>query len=101
MEHHPLEHPGAFAEALRRGGATLDVVRGFAGDTYPESLAGYDGLIVMGGPMSVGDDDRHPWLGAERALIARAIDVDLPTLGVCLGSQLIAAVAGASVARGP
>ncbi len=90
-----------FADALRRAGAELDVVRAFAGDRHPRALTPYDGLIVMGGPMSVGDDDVHPWLRDERALIAQAIAADTPTLGVCLGSQLIAAVAGASVTRGP
>jgi GMP synthase (glutamine-hydrolysing) len=51
--------------------------------------------------MSVGDEEEHPWLCDERALIAQAIAADIPTLGICLGSQLIAAVAGAPVAPGP
>jgi GMP synthase (glutamine-hydrolysing) len=101
LQHHPLEHCGVFGHGLRTAGATLDVVRAFAGDRYPETLASYDGLIVMGGPMSVGDDALHPWLRDERALVAQAIAADLPTLGICLGSQLIASVAGAPVARGP
>src|SRR5512140_244333 len=101
LQHHPLEHAGVFADALARGGARVDVVRSYAGERCPPTLASWDGLIVMGGPMSVGDDDVHPWLGAERALVAHAIAADTPTLGVCLGAQLIAAVAGAPVARGP
>jgi GMP synthase-like glutamine amidotransferase len=101
LQHHPLEHPGAFATALGSAGARLDVIRSFAGDRCPPTLESYDGLIVMGGPMSVGDDDAHPWLRDERALVANAIATDTPTLGVCLGSQLIAAVAGAPVAPGP
>src|SRR6185369_17374345 len=101
LQHHPLEHAGVYAETLTRAGARLDVIRAFAGDHHPPTLHGYDGLIVMGGPMSVGDDAQHPWLAAERALIAQAITADTPTLGVCLGSQLIASVAGAPVAPGP
>lgn len=101
LQHHPLEHAGVYADTLARAGARLDVVRSFAGDRHPATLAGYDGLIVMGGPMSVGDDAEHPWLADERALIAEAIAADMPTLGVCLGSQLIASVAGAPVAPGP
>lgn len=101
LQHHELEHPGAYAETLRRAGVEVEVVRSFAGDPCPRTLAAYDGLIVMGGPMSVGDDARYPWLRDERALIAAAIATDTPTLGVCLGSQLIAAVAGALVAPGP
>lgn len=101
LQHHPLEHPGVYAETLQRAGARLDVVRAFAADAYPSTLASYDGLIIMGGPMSVRDDEQHAWLRNERALIAEAITHDIPTLGVCLGSQLIAAVAGAPVAPGP
>ncbi|MBI3768411.1 MAG: type 1 glutamine amidotransferase [Deltaproteobacteria bacterium] len=101
LQHHPLEHLGAFADALGRGGARLETVRSFAGERCPATLAPYDGLIVMGGPMSVGEDDLHPWLRDERALVAQALASDTPTLGVCLGSQLIAAVAGAPVAPGP
>ena len=100
LQHHELEHPGAYAATLHRAGAEVEVVRSFAGDVCPRTLAPYDGLIVMGGPMSVGDDARYPWLRDERALIAAAIATDTPTLGVCLGSQLIAAVAGAPVAPG-
>lgn len=105
LQHHPLEHPGIFSDALTRAGARLDVVRLFEGAPCPRRLEPYDGLITMGGPMGVNDDrtDPHlvPWLPDERALLERAIDADLPTLGICLGSQLIAAVAGAEVAPGP
>ncbi len=100
LQHHPLEHPGALAATLREGGATLETVALFDGAGSPSSLAGYGGLIVMGGPMNVYEDHLHPWLQAERALIARAVEADLPTLGVCLGSQLIATVAGSEVSRG-
>jgi GMP synthase-like glutamine amidotransferase len=101
LQHHPLEHPGVFSRVLARGGATVDVVRAFAGDVCPRTLAAHDGLLVMGGPMGVGDADAYPWLADERALVAAALAADLPTLGVCLGSQLIAAVAGAPVGPGP
>jgi len=101
LQHHPLEHAGVFVETLQRDGARLEVARQFAGERCPAELAPYQGLIVMGGPMSVGDEEEHPWLLDERALIRQAIASDTPTLGVCLGSQLIASVAGAPVAPGP
>jgi len=56
-----------------------------------------DGLIVMGGPMSIADDDKYPWLAAEKAFIKEIIDQDKPVLGICLGAQLIADVLGAEV----
>ncbi len=93
------------SDALSQAGGRLDVAKLFEGAPCPRTMAGYDGLLVMGGPMGANDHLTHPdlvpWLAGERALIERAITADLPTLGICLGSQLIAAVAGAEVSRGP
>jgi GMP synthase (glutamine-hydrolysing) len=101
LQHHPLEHPGVFAAALAAAGACREIRRLDAGEACPETIAPYDGLIVMGGPMGVWDDDAHPWLGAERRLLAEVIGAGVPALGVCLGAQLLAAAAGADVRRGP
>jgi len=57
---------------------------------------GLAGLVVMGGPMNA-DDPSRPGLAAERHLLARAVDSDLPTLGICLGMQLLARSLGAQV----
>lgn len=56
-----------------------------------------DWLVVMGGPMGVDDIDEYPWLSAEKAAIARAIDRRIIVLGICLGAQLIAQVLGSGV----
>ena len=61
------------------------------------SLEGYNGLVVLGGPMSVNHVKRHPHLGAEMRLIEQALQKDLPVLGICLGAQLIAKTLGARV----
>lgn len=55
-------------------------------------------LIVMGGPISVNDEDRFPHLVDEIELIRHRIADGLPTLGICLGAQLIARALGAAVA---
>ena len=60
-----------------------------------------DLVVVMGGPMGVYDTDRYPWLDDEIAVLRRRIAADRPVLGVCLGSQLIAAALGAAVRKGP
>ncbi len=60
-----------------------------------------DGVIVLGGPMGVYETDRHPRLRSEMDLLTRALAAERPILGICLGSQLLAAVLGARVAPGP
>ena len=54
-------------------------------------------LIVLGGPISVNDADRFPFLQDEIELVRHRIDNRLPTLGICLGAQLIAKAMGAAV----
>lgn len=60
-----------------------------------------DLLLVMGGPMGVYETDAHPWIAGEITRLARRIMLDRPTIGVCLGSQMIAAAMGARVYAGP
>lgn len=73
---------------------------------YQDGFAGLDILapdlvVVMGGPMGAYDTDRFDWLAGEIAMLGARVAADRPTLGVCLGSQLIAAAMGAHVRQGP
>ena len=86
---------------FRAAGAELHVVRPYAGDAVPTSLAGYDALVVMGGKMGAGDDAEFPWLADLRALLVAAVAGATPTLGVCLGSQLLGLALGGTVERNP
>ncbi len=61
----------------------------------------FDHLVVLGGPMSVWEEARHPWLRTEKAYLERLIGAGTPVLGICLGAQLIADVLGARTYRGP
>jgi GMP synthase (glutamine-hydrolysing) len=56
-----------------------------------------DLLIVLGAPVGVYEDDRYPFLAEEYTLLQRRLDARLPTLGICLGAQLIARALGARV----
>lgn len=69
-----------------------------ADQELPSTLDGYAGLVLLGGGLMPDDDHRAPWLASERALAAEAVRRDLPTLGICLGGQLLAHVAGGEVA---
>jgi GMP synthase-like glutamine amidotransferase len=66
-------------------------------DGLPEQLDGFAGLVMLGGGLMPDAYDTAPWLHAERTLAQQAIEQDAPTLGICLGGQLIADVAGGEV----
>jgi len=92
IQHEPGEGPGTLAPFLR--GARL--VRTFAGDPVPAEA---DAVVVLGGGMSAFEQDRLPLLADEVRLLRRCVDRGRPVLGICLGSQLLAAALGAEVAR--
>jgi len=98
LQHEAFEGPGTLGEAL--SGCELRVVCTFAGDPVPARLA-EDGLVVLGGGMGVYEADRHPHLREEMSLLQDAVRSGRPVLGICLGSQLLAAALGAQVAKAP
>ena len=99
LTHVAHEGPARVGDALQRAGIGMDTRRLDAGDDVPLALDDWDLLVVMGGPMGVLDvgDTRYPFLGSELELIRTAVRSDVPTLGLCLGAQLLAAAAGARV----
>lgn len=80
---------------LEEDGVELDVRTGWEG--LPATLDGFSGLVMLGGGFMPDDDDHASWLPAERGLAEQAIADDLPTLGICLGGQLLAQVSGGTV----
>jgi len=82
--------------AARR--AEISYTRFFESCALPDAGAN-DLIIVLGGPMSVNDEQQHPWLVDEKRFIAEAVHADKPVLGICLGAQLLAHVLGAPVMR--
>jgi GMP synthase-like glutamine amidotransferase len=101
VQHVAFEGPGAIANAIADAGADLSILRVDHGDELPPPAGVTDlaGLVVMGGPMSVHDD--QPWLAEERTLLRAAVEAGRPVLGVCLGAQQLALALGAAVTRGP
>lgn len=91
--------PGRLGGWLEESGCRLDVRRADLGAAL--ALEGHDGLVVLGGSPNAHDDRTAPWLPAVRALCARALVERVPTLGVCLGHQLLAATLGARSVRNP
>jgi len=99
VQHEDDTGPGWIGERLRALGADLHVVHPYVGDPVPESTVGYDGLLVLGGTPGPFDDTTASWLPDVRRLIAVALAEELPLLGICLGGELLAAVAGGKVDR--
>ena len=100
MQHHPVENLGNIAEALEGAALAWQYVRTFEGQPVPKDMKGAGGLILMGGPQGVYEAEQHPFLKDEMRLIESALKDDRPVLGVCLGSQLLAAALGAKVYQG-
>ncbi|WP_295882901.1 type 1 glutamine amidotransferase [uncultured Thiohalocapsa sp.] len=98
LQHVPFEGPAGIADWAQRRGHALAVSQLYAGDALP-APGEFDRLVVMGGPMSVGDAHAYPWLADELRFIADAIASGKSVVGVCLGAQLIAAALGARVYR--
>lgn len=96
FRHQDWINPGRISEYLSAENIPWELVAIDRGDAVPQSLDEVSGLVFLGGTMSVNDD--YPWLAEEMRLIRRAADRDLPMLGHCLGSQLIAKALGGSVA---
>lgn len=100
IQHAEGEGPGAVAGWAAARGHRLAGSHPYRGDPLP-APGDFDLLVVLGGGMSVHQVDRHPWLAGEKRLIAEAVGSGTPLLGICLGSQLVAEVLGAEVARLP
>ncbi|SFD86083.1 type 1 glutamine amidotransferase [Thermophagus xiamenensis] len=100
FQHAPFEDMGCIKDWIKKEGFPLNYTR-FYEDWKIPSIDSYDWLIIMGGPMSVNDETHYPWLAEEKKAIKEAIDRGKTVLGICLGSQLIAATLGAKVTKNP
>lgn len=98
VQHQPSVPPGLIASGLTGAGRQVTVLEAWRDASWP-SVDDLSALVVMGGTMNVDQLSEYPFLERSRTLMARAIERDVPTLGVCLGSQMMARVLGAEVRR--
>jgi GMP synthase-like glutamine amidotransferase len=96
FQHVPFEGLGSIEPWLTVNGYQVTATRFFESAEVPAPDA-IDLLIIMGGPMSVNDEDTVPWLVREKQFVRSFIDTGKPVLGICLGAQLIASALGARV----
>jgi GMP synthase (glutamine-hydrolysing) len=97
LVHHRNAAAGVFAGPARAAGH--EMVEWLPHAARPPQLDGFDAAIVFGGEPQVDEEDAHPWLRPEKALLRELLERDTPLLGICLGSQLVADAAGAVVRR--
>lgn len=104
VQHEPECPPALLGEWLLEegvAGAELDVRRPYDGEELPASLDGHAGLVILGGHMGANDDAEFPWLTRVKELVRDGVERGVPTLGICLGHQLMAVALGGTVRRNP
>lgn len=93
------EHLGTLQSMFENDGFEINRLVAVDAHELPDTINGNDALVILGGPASAYDE--HQYLKDQEGLIRDAIAKNIPTLGICLGSQLLAKASGARVYRGP
>ncbi len=97
VQHVPFEGPALIAPALAARGLAIETARQYEPGGPAFDPARHAGLVVMGGPMNAEQHDRYPFLAREIEWLRAALAAETPTLGVCLGCQLLASAGGSRV----
>ncbi len=99
IKHIAIEGPGTIEEFLRKHHLNYEILELYKKDTFPENPADYSAVIPLGGPMNVYEEESYPFLKWEDGFLKKALQENIPLLGICLGAQLIAKAAGARVKK--
>ena len=100
IRHLAFEDLGSFASVLQVQGYKINYIEAAVDDLQQLDAVADDLLIILGGPVSVNDVEDFPFLALEINLLKQRIAADKPTLGICLGAQLIARALGAKIYSG-
>ncbi|HOW35387.1 MAG TPA: type 1 glutamine amidotransferase [Candidatus Omnitrophota bacterium] len=101
VKHIAIEGPGTFEYFLKKKDLGLRVIELGGGESLPKDTSPFKAVIVLGGPMNVYEEEAYPFLKAEDLFLKDVLEREIPLLGICLGSQLIAKACGAKVAKAP
>jgi len=99
IKHIDIEGAGTLEDFLANGTRDVSLVNVSAGEKLPDTLAGVEALVCLGGPMNVYEEKKYPFLSGEDILLKDALARRIPVLGICLGAQLLAKACGAKVTK--
>ena len=100
VRHVHFEDLGTLEVVLKERGVEVTYVDAGLDDFSTMTSDGADLLVVLGGPIGVYEEEAYPWLVTLKSMLATRIAARLPTLGICLGAQMIASALGAKVYAG-
>ncbi len=101
FQHSAREPLGILDPLLRQSGFRVRYVNFARHPRERPDISRYNGLVVLGGQMNVDQVDQYPHLATEIDCIREAVRLEMPTMGICLGAQLLAAALGANVRPNP
>lgn len=99
LYHVRFEDLGTFAAPLDRAGYQVEYRHAGASPLTPDEWRETALVVVLGGPLGVGDIAAYPWLAAEIDGLRERLALGRPTLGICLGAQLLAVALGGRIER--
>jgi GMP synthase-like glutamine amidotransferase len=99
IKHISIEGPGIIDDFFQNTRWQLQTVEFEKGNKLPDDFRDIEAVITLGGPMNVYEEDRFPFLKAEDIFLKKAIEEEIPILGICLGAQLLAKACGAEVSK--
>ncbi len=101
IRHVPREGVAGFRAPIEAAGYVIDRVDVIDPEFHAVDLVAPDLVVMMGGPMGVYEQETYPWIRCQLGRLAKRLEAERPTLGVCFGAQMMAAALGAEVYAGP
>lgn len=101
IKHIAIEGPETMGAFFHEKGFDVKIIELQRGEALPSDLSNVDAVISLGGPMNVYEEDRYTFLKEENEFLKKVIKKEIPFLGICLGSQLLAKACGVKVGKSP
>lgn len=101
VKHIDIEGPETLGEYLQQKGFQLHTIEMEKDDPFPEALDDVEAVVCLGGPMNVYEEQKYPFLQRENGFIQQVVQEEIPFMGLCLGSQLLAKACNAKVVLSP